>query len=508
VSFDEKAATDAESFFATHLQHVEGKWAGRLFELLPWQRDLVRTVFGTKRADGTRQYRRVYVEVPRKSGKSSLAAGLALKLLAADGEAGGQIYGAASDRDQAGIIFRTAAAMVRRDKPLSSLCRVIDSSKRIVVEKTGSFYRAIPSDVAGSHGFNAHGIIFDELHTQPTRDLWDVLTTSTGARSQPLIIAFTTAGYDQTSICWELHDYALKVRDGVIEDDSFLPVIYAAGAEDDWTDPEVWKKANPSLGVTVQQDFLERECAMAKETPAFQNTFRRLYLNQWTQQEMRWLDLAVWDRCAGIVVPAELEGRECYGGLDLATSRDVAALELIFPPKGEEPYQVLSYFWIPEENMRDRENRDRVPYSAWARDGFLSATPGDQIDYAYIESTVLDLAQRFNIRELAYDRWGAVQIAQRLAAEGLTVVPVGQGFGGMAAATSETLAMIIGGKLAHGGNPVLRWMAANAVVKQDPAGNMRPDKGSATGRIDGIVALVMAVGRATVAEPYVEWAAS
>ncbi len=493
--FDERSAQRAVSFFEKVLVHCDGEWAGQPFTLLDWQRDMIRKIFGTMRPDGLRQYRTCYCEIPRKNGKSETAAGIALYLLFADGEPGAQVYGAAGDRDQASIVFRVAAEMVRRSPVLSRGARVIDSTKRITVAQTASFYRAIPADAAGSHGFNASGVVVDETHVQPNRELIDVLNTSTGARRQPLTFYITTAGYDRHSICYELHDYALKVRSGVIDDRTFLPIVYGAADTADWKDPAVWQKANPSLGVTVKRDYLERECARAQETPAFENTFRRLHLDQWTSQETRWLSLAAWDECAGPVDLEALRGQPCYAGLDLSTTTDLSALVLAFP--SDHSYTLLPYFWCPGDSMVIRERRDRVPYTVWSRQGHIEATPGNVIDYQFIKAKILSLATEYNILEVAYDPWNATGLVLELQEEGLTMVPTRQGYASISAPTKEFEKLVLGRRLRHSGHPVLRWNVDNVSVKSDPAGNLKPDKATSRERIDGVLAAIMAVDRAT-----------
>ena len=495
--WDERAATVAVAFFEQLLHHVKGKWAGETFGLLPWQRDgVIRPIFGWKRPDGTRRYRRAYIEIPRKNGKSTLAAGIALLMLFADGEPGAEIYSVAVDRDQAAIVFDVAKSMVESSPALQRLAELYRRS--IVVPGTRSSYKVLSADAPSKHGLNAHGVIFDELHAQPNRELWDVLSTSMGARRQPLLVAITTAGYDRESICYEQHTYARQILDGLIEDDTFFAYVAAADQDDDWTDPNIWAKANPSLGVTVSREYLETECRRAQQVPAYQNTYRRLHLDQWTQQESRWLDVAAWDACALPVDPAELAGRHCYAGLDLASTTDIAALALVFPPEDDgEPFQALLRFWVPEENLLDRARRDRVPYDAWARDGLITATEGNVIDYATIGAALVHLGEQYDIREIAFDRWGAIQMSQQLEAAGFTMVGFGQGFVSMSPPTKELLRLVLARKLAHGGNPVLRWMADNMVVRQDPAGNVKPDKSKSRERIDGMVALIMAVDRAT-----------
>ena len=495
--FDEEAAELAVEFFPRFLRHVKGEWAGQPFELSKWQQDeIIRPIFGWKRKDGTRRYRTVYVEVPRKSGKSSLSAGIALILLYADREPGGEVYSAAADRDQAAIVFDAAKSMVEASPELQAISEVYRRS--IFVRRSGSVYRVLSADVPTKHGLNAHGIIFDELHAQRTRDLWDVLTTSTGARRQPLVVAITTAGFDRESVCWEIHNYALKVRDSVIADDSFLPVIYGAADDDDWRDEKVWKRVNPGLGISIKLDYLRQEARKAAETPSYQNTFRRLHLNQWTQQNERWIDLAAWDACAGPVDVEALAKKRCFGGLDLSTTTDISAFVLLFPPdrdKGEEAFQLLPYFWVPEEAVAKRTRRDGVPYEAWVRDGYIETTPGNVVDYEVIRKRIGEVWQRYRLEEIAIDRWNATQIAAQLQNDGLQVIGFGQGFRDMSAPTKELEKLVISRRLQHGGHPVLRWMADNVSVRQDPAGNLKPDKAKSTGRIDGIVATIMAVGR-------------
>lgn len=494
--FDERAADKAVRFFEKILVHTKGEWSGHGFTLMDWQRDgIIRPLFGWKRADGKRRYRTAYIEIPRKNGKTTLAAGIALYLLFADEEPGAEVYSAASDRDQAAICFEQAKGMVE-DSPLRKFADVW--KRAIVVPKTRSSYKVLSADAFTKHGLNASGVVFDELHAQPTRELWDVLTTATGARRQPLVVAITTAGYDRTSICWEQHVYAQQVLSGVIEDPAFFAYVSAAEESADWTDPAVWHKANPALGQTIKLDYLQTECERAKQVPAYQNTFRRLHLNQWTLQDTRWLDLGAWDACGLPVDLDGLAGRTCYGGLDLASTTDLAAFVLVFPPSEEaEPYQVLPVFWCPAENILERARRDRVPYDAWARDGFLRATPGNVIDYATICTDIQALGAQFNIQEIAFDRWGAAQMSQQLDGAGFTMIPFGQGFASLSAPTKELLRLVLDKSLAHGGHPVLRWMADNAAARQDPAGNIKLDKAKSTGRIDGLIALIMGLDRAT-----------
>jgi phage terminase large subunit-like protein len=495
--FDERAAQVVVRFFERLLRHTRGEWAGKAFTLQRWQRDMLRNLFGWKRkVDGTRRYRKAYVEIPRKNGKSTIAAGIALFLLFADGEQGAEIYSAAADREQAAIVFNEARNMVAGSPELSARSQAYKLS--MAVGETNSVYRAISADAHTKHGFNAHGIVIDELHAQPNRDLFDVLTTSVGARRQPLIVMITTAGFDRTSICWEQHEYARQVRDGIIDDPEWFVFIAAADEKDDWLKPETWKKANPSYGSTIKPEYLESEARKAAQTPAYQNTFRRLHLNQWTQQESRWLDINAWDLCGGPVDERLLRGQACYGGLDLASSSDIAAFVLDFPSEhGEdEQHTWLARFWIPEDNMRERVRRDRVPYDAWVRDGLMVATPGNVIDFDRIIADIEAVGELFEVREIAFDRWGAFQISSKLAGAGFQMVGFGQGFASMSHPMKELLRLTLGQRLRHGGNPILKWMADNLVVSQDSAGNIKPEKAKSRHKIDGMVAGVMALDRA------------
>jgi len=497
--FDAQEAEKATRFFERLLHHSKGEWAGTPFLLEPWQRRIIRALFGWRRRDdGTRRYRRAYIEIPRKNGKSTLAAGIALYLLFADGEPGAEIYSAAADRDQAAIVFGEAQRMVEASPALDRMAEIY--KRAIYVPSTHSVYRVLSADAYTKHGLNAHGVIFDELHAQPTRELWDTLTTAVGSRRQPLIIALTTAGWDHNSICWEEHEYARQVAEGIIEDDALLPIIYAADPDDDWRSEATWAKANPNLGISVKLDYLRQEARRAELSPAYLNTFLRLHLNIWTQQESRWIPMDAWDACAEPPInPRMLEGQICYGGLDLASTSDIAALVLDFPPEdGEEGgrHIWLPFFWIPEENLMERARRDRVPYDLWLRQGLLRATPGNAIDYEAIIRDIEELAERYRIAEIAFDRWGAFQISNRLQAMGLTMIAFGQGYRSMSPPAKELLRLILDGRLAHGGHPILRWMADNVVVVQDAAGNIKPDKRKSRERIDGIVAGIMALDRA------------
>jgi phage terminase large subunit-like protein len=491
-----------EEFFRRHLRHVKGEWAGQPLELAAWQkRDIVRPLFNA-RLDGRRRYRTAYVEVPRKNAKSTLAAGLALYLLYADREPGAEIISAAADRQQAHVTFDIARNMVEASPELAARTRIY--RRELVTtgpDGTECTYRVISSEAYSKHGLNLSGAIVDELHAHESGELLDVLRTSFGARRQPLLFMITTAGFDRTSVCWAEHEMALKVRDGVVDDPSYLPVIYAAELEDDWTSRAVWKRANPGYGVTIKADYLAQECRRAQSMPAYENAFKRLHLNLWTEQSDRWLPVATWDACDG---PADIEtlaGRDCYGGLDLASTTDIAALTLVFPSEGDEArsYTVIPRFWIPRarlDHAQRREPRIRDLLAQWAARGLITATPGDAIDYDVIRREITALTQRVRIREIGYDRWGATQLSTQLQGDGIAMVEVGQGFASMSAPTKDLERLLLERRIAHGGHPVLRWMFSNLAVRQDAAGNLKPDREKASEKIDGIVALIMAIDRA------------
>jgi phage terminase large subunit-like protein len=500
--FDQSAGERVVEFFGKFLRHTLGQWAGQPFQLLDWQRDdVVMPLFGWMRADGRRRFRRAYIEVRKKNGKSTLCGGLALYLLLADGEPRAQIYGAAADRDQAGIVFNEAANMVQASGELARRLEVVRSTKRIIDARTGSLYHAISADAYSNEGLNAHGIIFDELHAQKNRDLWDALRYSTASRRQPLLIAITTAGYDRESICYEQHDYAQGVLDGVIDDASLFACIRAARPDDDWTDPEVWRRANPSFGVTIDADQFADDFQEARQSPRKESAFRRYRLNQWLHHADCWLSSEVWQRGAEPFDPAMLEGQQCSVGIDLARKRDIAAVVLVFPIDGS--YYLLPRFYLPREGLADKEREDHVSYAAWARAGLLTLTDGDVIDYRVIRNQIGEDAQRYTIHEIAYDPWNAELLCnQQLGQEdGFEVVEVRQTMAMMAPATAELEKLLQAGRLRHGGHPVLTWMAGHTAVRQDVNQNIMPSKKNSTSRIDGIVATIIGLSRAVFHAP-------
>lgn len=498
TSHYDKDAADYAMMFIESLCHTKGTWAGKPFELIDWQEQIIRDLFGVLKPNGYRQFNTAYIEIPKKQGKSELAAAVALLLLCGDGEERAEVYGCAADRNQAKIVFDVAVDMVRFCPALSKRVKILESQKKITYLPTNSSYQVLSADVANKHGFNTHGVIFDELHTQPNRKLFDVMLQGSGdARMQPLYFLITTAGNDTNSICYEVHQKAIDIAEGRKVDPTFYSVIYGAAEDEDWTDPKVWKKANPSLGITVGIDKVKAACESAQQNPGEENAFRQLRLNQWVKQSVRWMPMEKWDACAFPVSEDDLEGRICYGGLDLSSTTDITAFVLVFPPLDEDDkYYVLPYFWIPEETLDLRVRRDHVPYDLWERQGVLMTTEGNVVHYGYIEKFIEQLGERFNIREIAFDRWGAVQMVQNLEGMGFTVVPFGQGFKDMSPPTKELMKLVLEEKIAHGGHPVLRWMMDNIYIRTDPAGNIKADKEKSTEKIDGAIATIMGLDRA------------
>lgn len=503
--FDAETGADAINFFQQKLAHVKGEKTGTAFILENWEKAIIANLFGWKHKETRlRRYRKTLIFVPKKNGKTPLAAGIILHLLFEDGEPGAEIYGAATEYKQASLVFTHAWGMRNQEPYLADRSKVFKGqSKAIELGKPGDIdygiYRVVSGESDSVEGFNTHGVVVDELHKQKTRELTDNLETSTAARRQPLIIYITTSDFEREgSICNETHDYAEKVRDSKseIDDVTFLPVIYQAEKEDDWTSPEIWKKANPNLGISVSWEHIERECKRAQQTPTYENTFKRLHLNIRTEQAIRWLPIDLWDKCASPVEEGGLVGRFCYAGLDMSSVQDVTAFVAVFPI--DEIIYVVPRFWIPKENAIKREERDRVPYLTWARQGFIKMTEGNVVDYDVVHTDIRDFGQKFGLKDIGIDRWNATQIMTQLQGDGFEVVPFGQGYFSMNAPSKELERFILEQRLAHGGHPVLRWMALNVSAEIDPAGSIKPSKKTSKEKIDGIVALVMAIGRMIV----------
>lgn len=494
LRFSDDRAIFALRFFSL-LKHSKGEWAGRTLELEPWQMFIVWNLFGWYFDDGSRRFRWAYNEVARKNGKSTLAAGIGLYMLIADGEPGAEVYSAATKRDQARITHSEATRMVKASPALRKRVRIYRDNLHI--EGTASKFEPLGRDTDSMDGLNIHAAIVDELHAHKTRDMVDVLETAQSARRNPMQFEITTAGYDRESVCYQHHEYTEKVLSGVVRDDRWFGVIYTIDADDDWQDENVWRKANPNLGISKKIEYMRQQAQRAREMPSQLNAFLRLDLDVWTQSETKWVNLEHWAACGQAVDANGLRGRRCYGGLDLSSTTDISAFVLVFPPEDDSDlYQVLCRFWVPEESMHERSRRDRVPYEAWVRQGYITATPGNVVDYDYILAQIDEDAQMYDLSEIAFDRWGATRIVQAIEELGLICVQFGQGFASMSAPMKELEKLILSHRLAHGSHPVLTWMADNVVAAVDPAGNIKPDKARSIEKIDGMTALIMALDRA------------
>jgi phage terminase large subunit-like protein len=490
IEFHPDVAERVVLFFERILKHSKGEWAGDDIDLEPWEQFILANVFGWYNLDGTRRFRTSYVEIARKNGKTLLASGVGLYMMLLDGEGGAEVYSAATTREQARLSHGEAVRMVRQSSLLQRELKTVRDN--IYSESTFSKFEPLSADYGTLDGLNVHCALCDEVHAWKGRALWDILRTATGARRNPLMFAITTAGFDRQSLCYQLHDYTEKVLAGVIEDDTHFGIIYTIDEGDDWENEANWIKANPNIDVSKKREDMRIQAAQAKEMPAALNAFLRLHLNVWTQAEDRWISPHVWaENDAPLRV---VEKMRCYGGLDLSTTTDISAFVLVFPDGDE--FAVLPHFFIPEDNMHDRERRDRVPFSAWVRAGYVTATPGNVIDYAYILDHIEQMARTYDLQKIAFDRWGATQIVTQMQERGLRPVEFGQGYASMSPPMKELEKLLLGGKIRHGGNPVLAWMADNVVARQDPAGNVKPDKQRSIEKIDGIVAFIMALDQA------------
>ena len=492
--WDETEARRAVDFYKL-LAHWKGPWAGKPVTLEPWQEHCnIAPLFGWKNADGSRRFREGYDEEPRKNGKTTKAAGIALFGLCADREEGAEIYAAATKRDQARILFRDSTKLLRRSKALRSQVELYKHS--VMCPRLNASFIPLSSEGNSLDGLNPHMCLIDELHAHRTREVYDVLSTASGARAQPLLYSITTAGFDRLSVCWERHEYAVKLLRGTLEDDSFFTFIACADEGDDFQDPKVWHKANPNLGVSVLESYLQRQCLKAIHSPSFENTFRRLHLNQWTEQQNRWLKMNYWDRCFEEYTAKDLEGLVCYAGLDLSKTRDTTSLVLVF--KIEKEFYLLPFFWVPKANAQRRESEDNVPYSIWAKSGQLFETEGDVVDYREIASVLHWARKRFKLKKIAYDPYNGTHFALNCADEGFEMVEFGQTWRNLADPTTEFEKLVTSQKIHHNKHPVLSWQAGNVSVKRNLDGLIRPVKPSADDarKIDGVVASIMGLAMA------------
>ena len=486
--FDKDAADKAVNFIQLFITHTKGELAGKPLILEKWQREIVEKIFGWKnKKTNLRQYRTCFIMLGRKNGKTTLTAGIGLYMLFADEEKGSEIYAAAGDRNQAGLVHEIAKGMILNNPELTARAKILRNS--IVNESKGNYFQAISSDSKTKHGFNANCVIFDELHTQVNRDLWDTLHTSTASRRQPLVIAITTAGYDKQSICYEVYSYAKKVLDGSIKDDSFLPIIYEAEMDSDITLESTWKKANPNYGVSLKKEYMQRESKKALDIPSYLNSYLRLHLSQWTENEIKWMGDKEWMECEGEL--GDLSNMECWGGLDLATTRDITAFVLIF--RVDNIFKIKPYFFVPRDNAKARSDRDGVDYMSWISQGYIIATEGNVTDYSFIRKKINELSKKYRIQSIAYDRWNASQLVIDLIGDGANMSPLGQGFASLSAPTKMMEKLILSKEIQHDGNPVMRWMIGNVQLEIDSADNHKPSKKKSKEKIDGVAACICAL---------------
>lgn len=503
--FDQKRADRAVWFFE-QLKHTKGKFSGEPFILLPWQKKIVQDVYGTVKADGTRQYKYIYLEVPKKNGKSELAAAAALYHLFADGEKNGEVYGCAADRDQASLVFDVSVDMIDQAPALHKRARMKVSTKEIIDRVSGSKYKVLSAEAFRKHGLNVSAVIFDELHAQPNRELWDVMTFGAGdAREQPIWWVITTAGDDpdRVSIGWEIHDYAMQILSGDIVDPTWYPVIFSYDGDDIYNE-ENWKIANPSLGTTIQIDSLREAAAKAVANPANERLFRWLRLNQWiTTKLTTWLPVDLFDATVGDWNQMDMVGMDCFLGIDLSSTTDLTSLALLFPPQGTMlEWRVLWWSYIPRDGMQERIKSDRLPYDQYEREGWITVTEGNTVDYMVLEEKILELSKTYKIQEIDADMHFATMLMQRLAKKDLEIVDIPQTFLNMTSPIDALEKLFMDGEISHLNDLVARWTFGNASIAKNGNGNMKfvkEHKGKSvvrTKRIDPIVALANAMSRA------------
>ncbi len=510
--YDVNAASHVIEFFEKYCCHIKGEWAGQKLILEPWERFILSNIFGWKQlSNGLRRFRTAYIETGRKNGKSLMLSGIGNYCLLADGESGAEIYSAATKIKQAEIVFDIAKRMIRKSSALNR--KVTINKLNLSVEETASKFEPVTSDSETLDGLNISCGLLDELHAHPNRGLWDIFETATGARRQPLQIAITTAGFDRETICWQIHDYIEKILDKVIEDDTFFGMIFAIDDNDrkDWDNEKIWIKANPNLGISVKLEDLQRKCKRAKEMPSQLNAFLQKHLDVWTEAAEIWIPLEKWDLCFREIEEKGLEGLTCYAGLDLSSRLDVSALSYVFPPQIDDFYRIIFRFFIPADNMVERVKRDRVPYDIWSRQGYINITPGNVIDYGFIHNQIMQDTKKFNVMSLSFDPYGATRFIQDLQGLGFDdpkenkhaeryIIEIRHTYTNFTVPIKDCEKMIMAQEILIQRNPVMRWMASNIVLKAGPAGGLMPDKTKSREKIDGIIALLMGLARASMHE--------
>lgn len=486
--FDQYAAQHVIGWVRHYCRHTKGEWAGRPFHPDGWQRRLLRQIFGWFGADGLRRHREVWIEVPRKNGKSTLCAAIALYLLVADGEPGAEIYSVAGSEKQASIVYGDAAKMVALNPALEA--QIEAGKKGMVHGPSSGIY--MPLGKGTQHGLNVHGVIGDEVHEWKGRDQYEAVDTATGARRQPLLIYITTAGHDKKSLWFDLHRDAIEVRNGRHYQPNLYVAIWMASPDDDWTDPAVWDRCNPGLKHGAPNIKAMREaCEKAQKSKAAENSFKRLHLNMPTDTLTAWISARRYRQCGAKIDLSKLRGQWCYAGLDLAETRDLTALSLWFPPENQAVpgrWVKLNRFWCPLDNIIERTKHDGVAYQDWADAGLIKATPGEVTDFEIVRRDIEAIHAIFPIKELGFDAWNARDLAQRLTRGGISTVPIPQQFSTLSYACSIFERMVIGHELAHAGHEIFEWNLSNTLLRPGPNGSLMPDKERSVERIDGVAA--------------------
>lgn len=502
--FDAKRAQEPIDFI--ELLHLTGDFYGRPFKLQEWQREVLTNVYGVVTERGLRQYRYAYLEIPKKNGKTETTAAVALYHLACD-PPGGQIYCCAAEREQASLVYKAAKQMIEQDSDLEDVFRVVDSKKEIYNDSTGTFLKVLSAEAYSKHGLNPSVVIFDELHAQPNRNLWDVMTFGAGAaRKEPIWWVITTAGDDpdRHSIGWEVHERACKIRDGELEDPTWYVKIYGAPPDADIYDEAVWRAANPSLGVSISIDALRLEALAAKSGEATERLFRWLRLNQWVSlKRIGWLPITLWDDTTAAWTAADMRGKRCYAGLDLSSNIDLTAMALLFPPQdGVDEWRFMIDAWVPEDNLKERVTRDHVPYDEWLNAGYLHATPGNVIDYAHLKEHIVRTAREYDVQWFCADKWH-LEILRQLLPRHIQrrFIEISQTMEGMSAGMKELERLFRSCKITHQEQPLGRWAFGNVIIATDGNENIKPMKNKSIERIDPVVALVDAMAGAVKLEP-------
>ena len=504
MAFDEAKAREVVDFI--ELLHLTDDFYGKPFILRPWQKEVINAVYGTVGGDGLRQYRSGYLEIPKKNGKTTLIAALGLYHLVCD-PPGGQIYCCAAEKDQAAISYRAAKSMIEQDSSLSEILKVVDSKKEIHNKLTGSFLKVLSAEAYSKHGLNPSVVIFDEIHAQPNRDLWDVMSFgASSTRKQPLLWVITTAGDDpdRKSIGWERHELALKIIENPDLDPTLYAKVYGAPEEADIYDEAVWYACNPSLDVTISIETIRSEAAAAKNSESVERLFRWLRLNQWIAlKRLGWLPLTLWDATERSWDARELLGERCYVGLDLSSTTDLTAADCLFPPSEKhDDWRTIKIAWCPEMSIRERSNKDHVPYEKWVNDGYLIATTGDVVDYGLAAEELSAINQRYNVVNFFCDPWRLEYLRQLLPEEIQSkFVEIPQTMAGMSCGMTEIERMLLAGELTHPHDPLARWSFGNVRVAVDGNNNKKPMKNKSIERIDPTVALINAMAGAIKMEP-------